>query len=89
MEVPDGISRVEGMVWRLLKCLYGLKQLPRMWNKTIDKVLGEIGFVRLQSDHGVYVYGMGDERVFIVVHVNDLLMVWKSRKVLDLVKKKL
>ena len=60
VEVLDGISRVEGMVWRLVKCLYGLKQSPRMWNKTIDKVLGEIGFVRLQSDHGVCVYGMGD-----------------------------
>ena len=60
-----------------------------MWNKTIDKVLGEIGFVRQQSDHGVYVYGMGDERVFIALYVDDLLMVWKSRKVLDLVKEKL
>ena len=60
-----------------------------MWNKTIDKVLGEIGFVRLQSDHGVYVYGIGDERVFIALYVDDLLMVWKSRKVLDLVKEKL
>ena len=89
MEVPDGISGVEGMVRRLLKCPYGLKQSPRMWNKTIDKVLGEIGFVRLQSDNGVYVYGMGDDRVFIALYVDDLLMVWKSRKVLDLVKEKL
>ena len=32
---------------------------------------------------------MGDERVFIALYVDDLLMVWKSRKVLDLVKEKL
>ena len=45
--------------------------------------------MRLQSDHGVYVYGMGDERVFIALYVDDLLMVWKNRKVLDLVKENL
>ena len=53
VEVPEGVSGVEGMVWRLLKCLYGLKQSPRMWNQTIDKGLVEIGFVRLKTDHGV------------------------------------
>ena len=25
VEVPDGISSVEGMVYKFLKCLYGLK----------------------------------------------------------------
>ena len=57
VEVPDGISGVEGMVWRLLKYMYGLKQSPRIRNRTIDKVLEGIGFVRLQSDHAVYAFG--------------------------------
>ena len=79
------------MVWRLLKCLHELKHSPWMWKKTIDKVLGEIGFVKLQSDHPVYVYRMGDERerVLFALHIDDLLMVWKSLRVLDLVKQKL
>ena len=79
-------SGVEGMVWRVLKCMYGLKQSPRMWNRTIDKVAGGIGFVRLQYDHGVYVFGEGDERVFISLYVDDVLMVWKSREALDHIK---
>ena len=86
MEVPEGVSGVEGIVWRLLKCLYGLKQSPRMWNQTIDKVLVEIGFVRLKTDHGVYVVGVGDGRVFIALYVDDLLMVWKRREVLEKVE---
>ena len=57
-----------------------------MWNGTIDKVLEGIGFVRLQSDHGVYVFGEGDERVFITLYVDDLPMVWKSKEALDHVK---
>ena len=89
VEVPEGVSGVEGMVWRLLKCLYGLKQSPRMWNQTIDKVLVEIGFVRLKTDHGVYVFGVGDGRVFIALYVDDLLMVWKRKEVLEMVKRKL
>ena len=51
VEVPDGVSGVEGIVWRHLKCLYGVKQSPRMWNQTIDKVLVEIGLVRLKTYH--------------------------------------
>ena len=89
VEIPEGVTGVEGMVWRLLKCLYGLKQSPRMWNLTIDKVLEEIGFVRFKTDHGVYVFGEGDARVFIALYVDDLLMLWKKREALDSVKKRL
>ena len=49
---PDG----EGdRVWRLRKCLYGLKQSPRMWNMTIDRVLHSMGFERFVIEHGIYV----------------------------------
>ena len=80
---------MEDMVWKLLQCLYGLKQSPRMWNQTINKVLEEIGFVRFKIDHGVYVFGEGDARVFIALYADDLLMVWKQREVLEMVKRSL
>ena len=46
VEIPEGVAQVgEGdRVWRLWKCLYGLKQSPRMWNQTIDKLLKKSGF---------------------------------------------
>ena len=49
----------------------------------------EIGFVRLKTDHGVYVFGVGDGRVFIALYVDDLLMVSKRREVLEMVKRRL
>ena len=82
MEVLEGVTRVEVMMWKLLKCLYGLKKSPRMWNQTTNKVLEEIGFVRFKMDHGVHVFGEGDARVFIALHVDDMLMMWKQREVL-------
>ena len=47
VEIPMRVAPVgEGdMVWRLRKCLYGLKRSPRMWNQTIDRLLKKLGFV--------------------------------------------
>lgn len=28
MEISEGVTLVEGVVWKLLKCMYGLKQSP-------------------------------------------------------------
>ena len=60
-QILEGVTGGEGMVWRLLKCLHGLKQSPGMWNQTIDKVLEETGFVRFKTDHGVYVLERGTQ----------------------------
>ena len=65
MQQPEGTVQLrdEGIVMRLLKCLYGLKQSPRQWNLFIDTVLKELGFTRLKSDFGIYVKGEGDDAV--------------------------
>ena len=54
VEIPKGVALVgeRDMVWRLRKRLYGLKQSPRMWNQTIDRLLKKLVFVRFASEHG-------------------------------------
>ena len=42
-----------------------------------------------ETGHGVYVFGWEDARVFIALYVDDLLMVWKRREVLEMVKRRL
>ena len=61
MDQPKGTVEKgnEGKVMRLLKCLYGLKQSPRQWNRWVDSTLKRLRFVRLKFDVGVYVKGGG------------------------------
>lgn len=75
-------------VWKLRKCLYGLKQSPRMWNMTIDKMLHEMGFERLVTEHDIYVVVEGDAIFFLALYVDEPLIVW-SKEWLDEFKERL
>ena len=55
-----------------------------MWNQTKNKIVEEIGSVRFKASRWMHVFGEGDARVFIALYVDDLLMVWKQREVLDI-----
>ena len=75
VDIPEGVAPTGGVnrVWKLKKCLYGLRQSPRIWNQTIDKVLHEMGFDRFVTEHGIYVVGEGVEstlRKCRLLHLN-------------------
>ena len=91
VDIPEGVVPTgEGdRVWRLRKCLYGLKQSPRMWNMTIDKILHDMGFERFVTEHGIYVVGEGADKIFLALYVDDLLIVWSSKESLAEVKERL
>ena len=59
MEIPEGLDlppdTPKGMVLRLLKGLYGLKQSGRIWNKKIRTFLISIGFSQLTADNCVFI----------------------------------
>ena len=48
-----------------------------MWNQHIDEILRKMGFVRLSSDHGVYVKWDGVNRVWLALYVDDVFMTGK------------
>jgi hypothetical protein len=82
MEQPQGFVQ-PGYVCKLLRSLYGLKQASRVWNKELHAALSEMGFTRLQSDHGIYVYKRDDVRIIVPVHVDDLTFASKSQQAID------
>ena len=92
MHQPDGHRASGGEeqhVWQLQKSLYGLKQAGRAWNKTMDAALIDLGFRPAHSDSCVYVMQGGDVVMYLLVYVDDLLLVANDTARLDSVKAQL
>ncbi|CAI7897223.1 unnamed protein product [Closterium sp. NIES-53] len=83
MAQPEGFDDGSGRVLRLKKALYGLKQAPRQWYLKLRGVLEEIGFTPSTANHSLFMLGEGEQRGFMVVYVDDILIFSPSS---DLVK---
>jgi hypothetical protein len=64
---PPGFERdgEKGMVYRLHKALYGLRQAPCAWNHKLDATLKELGFSSSPSEHAMYARGQGTRVSFL------------------------
>ncbi|CAI7858963.1 unnamed protein product [Closterium sp. NIES-53] len=83
MAQPEGFDDGTGRVLRLKKALYGLKQAPRQWYLKLRGVLEEIGFTPSTADHSLFMLGEGEQRSFMVVYMDEILIFSPSS---DLVK---
>lgn len=73
----------------LKRALYGLRQAGRSWHKKLDKSLQEIGVKRTNADPCVYrTHGKG-EPVYILIYVDDILIVSKDESKSKMIKSKL
>ena len=80
MQQPEGfvIAGQEQLVCKLRKSIYGLKQAGRAWFEKINAALIGMDFTPLDSDHCVYVRHQGDDVLYIVLYVDDLLLIGSS-----------
>ncbi|TYZ61550.1 hypothetical protein PybrP1_013065 [[Pythium] brassicae (nom. inval.)] len=68
------------MVCRLVKSLNGLKQAPRVWNKTLHDYLEKIGLERMRSDYGLYARKVeGVVSMLLTVYLDDLLLLGQPK----------
>ncbi|CAI7876561.1 unnamed protein product [Closterium sp. NIES-54] len=74
MAQPEGFDDGSGRVFELIKALYGLKQAPRQCYLKLQGVLEEIGFTPSTADHSLFMLGEGEQRSFMVVYVDDILI---------------
>lgn len=74
---PEGFEKKgdERKVYRLLKALYGLRQLaPRAWYAQLNKCLLKLGFIKCPNKQAVYTRREGNESLIVGVYVDDLLV---------------
>lgn len=76
IQQPEGfiLPGSEHLVGRLLKCIYGLKQAPHVWNKKFDDFLILFGFTRSKHDPCVYFRRRETEILIMVIWVDDGLI---------------
>ncbi|CAI7900385.1 unnamed protein product [Closterium sp. NIES-53] len=79
----EGFDDGSGRVWKLKKVLYGLKQAPGQWYLKLREALDEIRFTPSSVNHSLFMLGEGEQRSFMVVNVDDILIFSPSS---DLVK---
>ena len=75
---PPGFENGGPQVCRLRKALYGLKQAPRAWYQTLDGVLEKHGFSACMSDAGIYVTKDSTDPMYLVLFVDDMLIMCKN-----------
>ena len=63
------------MVCKLNKSLYGLRQAARTWHLRLKTVLEALGLGMMGSDRTLFTGWLAGGRVFVLVYVDDLMMV--------------
>ena len=76
----------EHLVCKLKKSIYGLKQASRYWNIRFDQVIQSYGFDQCPSESCVYKKSDGNSVAFLVLYVDDILLIGNNVKMLSAVK---
>jgi hypothetical protein len=90
MQQPPGYQEGgNGMACRLVKALYGLRQAPRAWHTRLKAELEAIGFTATEADASLFVRHHKDHAVYLLVYVDDILIVSSSAESVKSVKEML
>lgn len=74
-------------VCHLRKALYGLRQAPRAWHTKLKGELEKLGFKASLADTSLFMKGEGEQRVYLLVYVDDILVASKELAAVERVKR--
>ena len=88
MTQPEGFvdPKYPNRVCKLQRTIYGLKQASRSWNLRLDEAVKEFGFMKNEDEPCVYMKVSGSAIVFLVLYVDDILLVGNDIPTLQSVK---
>ncbi len=93
MKLPPGMHHLrqirKGLLCRLLRSLYGLKQSGRLWNQNVIAFFKSIGFTQLNGDFSILIRHSEVETSIVSVYVDDFLLVSNTMAILETLKKSL
>lgn len=89
IQQPEGLEDGTSRVYRLKKALYGLKQAPRVWNNEIGGFLIQCGFTKSSCDDALFVLHHHGTPLFVLVYVDDLLLVSPRMALISKLKRQL
>ncbi|KAL0295548.1 UNVERIFIED_CONTAM: Retrovirus-related Pol polyprotein from transposon RE2 [Sesamum calycinum] len=84
MDQPEGFTVVgeEQKICHLQRSIYGLKQASRSWNIHFDEIIQGYDFVKNDFDPCVYKKVSGSSVVFLLLSVDDILLIGNDIKML-------
>ena len=88
MAQPEGfkVSGSAGKACKLQRSIYGLKQASRSWNTRFDTTVKDFGFVQNEDDPCIYRRDDKGILVFLVLYVDDILIMGSNTEMLKSVK---
>ena len=75
-----------GKICKLQKSIYGLKQASRSWNIRFDEVVKGFGFIKNEEEACVYKKESGSSVAFLILYVDDILLIGNNIPMLESVK---
>jgi hypothetical protein len=76
-------------ICKLQKSIYGLKQASRSWNLCFDEVVKEFGFIKNVEEPCVYKKDSGSTIIFLVLYVDDTLLIRNDIPMIEVIKSSL
>jgi ATP-binding cassette subfamily B (MDR/TAP) protein 1 len=88
MVQPEGFvdPKDANKVCKLQRSIYGLKQASRSWNLCFDEVIKDFGFVQNTEESCIYKKMSGSSISFLVLYVDDILVIVNDVQMLNSVK---
>ncbi len=86
---PPAAYCAPGLVWKLNKSIYGLKQSSRCWSMKLNGILEKQGFFPTKSDRCLFVRRNDEGLAYVLVYVDDCLIAAQDEQELTTIKEEL